>query len=94
MVIAVMVVDQWMENFSFEYEITGGIEGEHMTGSMHFKGDALDWTIRNHTPSQSVKDLFLRVRDSLGEDFDVILNYEKLRLHIEFEPKTSYGRLD
>jgi hypothetical protein len=82
-----------MESYGLEYEISGGLEGEHMPGSLHFSGNALDWTVRNHTPSQSIEDMSLRVKDHLGGDFDVVLKSEKMRLHVEFQPKQSYGRL-
>ncbi len=93
MLVAVIVVDQCMEEYGLEYEISGGLEGEHMPGSLHFSGNALDWTVRNRSPSQSIEDMSLRVKDNLGDDFDVILKFKEMRLHVEFQPKLSYGRL-
>ena len=93
MLIAVIVVKEWMDFYGLRYEISGGSEGEHMVASLHFTGNALDWSVRDRQPSQTIEDMFLRVQENLADDFDVTLNYPKMRLHVEFQPKTSYGRL-
>lgn len=88
-----IVVDQVMTELGFDYELTSGIEGEHMPGSLHYIGLAYDWTIRNPRGVISKDTLQNQVRDRLGDDFDVVWIADKYRLHVEYQPKRSYGRL-
>lgn len=93
-VVAFMVVDQAMENQGLEYELTSGAEGEHMPGSLHFVFLAWDWTVRTRSPLRTQLDKMVAdVKDRLGDDFDVVWKAKAKRLHVEFQPKKSFGRL-
>jgi hypothetical protein len=65
-----------------ECVITSGAEGEHMAGSLHPKGRALDLRSRDiKSPLATVKEL----KRQLGPSFDVIL--ESDHIHMEYDPK-------
>ncbi len=82
-----------LEEAGFDYEISSGIEGEHMAGSLHYIGNACDWAVRGHIHTEEGDSLAVRCSDFLGQDFDVIWNQEKKVLHSEWQPKTSFGKL-
>jgi hypothetical protein len=53
---------------------------------MHYAGAAVDIRTRDLAPEEQKK-FEARVRECLGEDFDVVL--EETHLHLEFQPKRS-----
>jgi len=87
------VCKEAIEEAEFEYEISSGLEGEHMSGSLHFIGNACDWAIRSHIHTHQGFSLALKCNDQLGDDFDILWNEEKKVLHSEWQPKHSYGKL-
>lgn len=67
-----------------EYVITSGEEGNHMVGSLHPEGKALDF--RNWAVSETRVPAVVRaLKARLGPDFDVVS--EPTHIHIEFDPK-------
>ena len=82
-----------MDYHVLTYEMSSALEGEHMPGSLHFVGLAYDWTVREEITELIGADIRQRVKDNLGDDFDVLWDQEDRRLHVEFQPKRSYGRL-
>ena len=82
-----------IEDAGFDYEISSGLEGEHMVGSLHFIGNAVDWAIRSTVFGSQGQSLVDRCNDHLNEDFDILWNNEKKILHGEWQPKTSFGKL-
>jgi len=104
-VVAFMIVDQAMEKEGLVYEVSSGLEGEHMPGSLHYIGNAWDWTVRSWvsitiergslsgTIGARLKRMVADVRNRVGDDFDVVWKPTKKRLHLEFQPKKSFGRL-
>lgn len=82
-----------IEEAGFEYEISSGLEGEHMTGSLHYIGNALDWAIRSPVRGNQGYSLADRCASHLGDDFDIIWNEQKKVLHTEWQPKASFGKL-
>lgn len=74
--------------------ITSGLEGEHMPGSLHYVGRAIDVRRADRVvlPDGNVRfpdaELARRQRDiiaaRLGPDFDVVL--EATHVHIEYDP--------
>ena len=68
--------------------ITSGIDGKHSSGSLHYKGYALDLRIWNLPNPELAQNAAQALREALGEDFDVVL--EKDHIHVEFDPKRSY----
>lgn len=70
-----------------EIVVTAGRDGRHKTGSLHYKGRAVDirtWNLKN--PAK-VRDL---VAFRLGKDYDVLFEnpgQEDQHLHVEWDPK-------
>jgi hypothetical protein len=67
-----------------EVTITSALDGEHMKGSLHYKGLALDFRTQG-LPLFIQNKIVKEINSELGDDFDVVL--EKTHLHIEFDPK-------
>ena len=63
--------------------VTSGTEGDHMAGSLHYVGKAIDLRSRDLTSMQVVQ-LLGSLRAWLGEDFDVI--DEVNHIHVEYDP--------
>ena len=82
-----------IEEMGLDYEVSSGLEGEHMIGSLHFIGHACDWAIRSQIFGSQGQTLADRCNDHLGDDFDILWNQEKKVLHSEWQPKHSYGKL-
>jgi len=67
--------------------VTSVIDGRHSRGSLHYAGAAVD--IRTHNLSKKVVSrVHIRLREALGEDYDVVLEID--HLHLEFQPKVAY----
>lgn len=64
--------------------ITAVTDGKHGRGSLHFVGQAFDLRTRGLMPGL-VEELAKLLRDSLGAEFDVVL--ESTHIHVEFQPK-------
>ncbi len=67
--------------------ITSGSDSKHGPNSLHYVGKALDLRTR-HLPEQAVQGIVDKLREALGEQFDVVL--EQDHCHIEWQPKTKY----
>lgn len=71
--------------------ITCGVNGQHKVGSLHPLGRAVD--LRTKTvPRHLLPLLIARLRDALGDQFDVVL--EDLggpneHVHVEFDPRDA-----
>ena len=87
MAIAAQEVERCFEFYSAECELTGGIE-EHEPPSLHPVGGALDFKL-NHVTRSQAEAITRRVRERLGDGFDVIAHGEglKFHLHVEYDPK-------
>lgn len=81
---AAIKVESCYEALGHECVITSGTEGQHMNGSLHYKGKALDFRTR-HVPVVQRQKLIKNIKSKLGPDYDVIL--EKDHAHIELDPK-------
>ena len=68
-----------------ELVITGGLDGTHSAGSLHYYGFALDLRTR-YFSTDVAKTVYGALRASLDDDFDVILH--KSHIHVEYDPKT------
>ena len=64
--------------------ITAGTDGQHMPGSLHYRGRALDLRTHDLTPSkrEELRDALAR---GLGPGWDVVL--EATHLHVEYDPR-------
>lgn len=92
-----LILKEVMDKYQVKiYEVSGGLEGEHDPGSLHFVG--LAWDISIRSPGPVIVDrwdrMFKELKFNLGDDFDVVSYYPgSLRLHGEFQPKRSFGKL-
>ena len=85
-VVAMMVANSAFEAFALapEMVVTSCTEGRHSWTSLHYQGAAFD--IRTRDASSDVNTAIVKeLKDSLGPDFDVIL--EDTHIHIEYQPK-------
>ena len=80
---AAVKVEECYQKLGFECVITSGSDGQHMKGSLHYKGLALDFRKRN-VPIVMRPKLLKAIRQALGPDFDVV--DEKDHIHTEFDP--------
>lgn len=64
--------------------ITSATDSVHGANSLHPKGLALDLRTK-HLRSELVHPVFVKLKEALGEQFDVVL--EDDHLHVEFDPK-------
>ena len=62
--------------------ITSGLDGNHMEGSKHYIGQAIDLRTRDLTNPSLARD---KLSQSLGSDYDVVL--ESDHIHVEYDPK-------
>ena len=64
--------------------ITSGTEGQHKSGSLHYKGHAADIRTRNFPNPGAIRSFMAALKLELGEDYQLIL--ESDHLHVEFDP--------
>ena len=64
--------------------ITSANDSKHGPNSLHYKGQALDLRTR-HLNGQGLQAVYLKLKESLGEQFDVVL--ESDHIHVEWDPK-------
>jgi len=84
MTIALIVGERVFGDYGSDLTITSGDDGVHSPNSLHPKGLAQDWRIRDLKPG-SVKFVFDKLREILAGQFDVVL--EDDHMHVEFDPK-------
>jgi hypothetical protein len=83
MALAALIVAGVYSSEGHDCTITSGRDGQHMRGSRHYWGHALDFRTRN-VPNEKRPALAEAVREALGGEFDVVL--ESTHLHVEFDP--------
>lgn len=66
--------------------ITSGGEGRHKEGSKHYIGQAIDLRIK-HIDRRLWSIITEDLSEALGPQYDVVLEAEKLHIHIEFDPE-------
>lgn len=91
MAIAALIAERLYAAHGAELMITSGVEGQHMVGSLHYKGLAIDlrlpdWPANNPITASTVVS---GLRSSLGAQFDVVL--EKDHIHVEFDVHEKSG---
>ena len=64
--------------------ITSARDGDHMTGSKHYEGKALDLRTRDFSRDTAEK-ITVKLQNNLGRDYDVV--NEKDHIHVEYDPK-------
>jgi hypothetical protein len=85
MVLGHTIIGQAIAEAGFRCVITSGSDGDHMVGSLHYAGNALDYRTRAMTGVQQAA-LAKTCRERLGADFDVVLEAD--HLHVEYDPKS------
>lgn len=88
MVLAAMVVTRIYARQGIVAIMTSGIEGRHMSKSLHYVGYANDWAANELINPETVA---REIDKDLGIDYDVIYSPSKKIIHIEFQPKQHYG---
>jgi hypothetical protein len=71
-----------IEGERYTMTITSAVDGKHMKGSKHYRGEAID--IRKFD-MKNVKIVVEEIKEYLGKDYDVI--EEKTHIHIEYDKK-------
>ena len=64
--------------------VTSGEDGQHMAGSRHYTGDAIDIRRRNLAAGQ-VEQVMGGLKERLGAGYDVVL--ERTHIHVEYDPR-------
>lgn len=80
--LAVVAARELYDARGVELVITSATDGDHMSGSKHHCGDAVDLRSRTLDDPEAVT---RELKDKLGRDFDVL--YEGNHIHIEYDPK-------
>jgi len=84
MVLAASIIEMCYREIGIECIITSGNDGQHMSGSLHYMGEAIDVRTRE-VPEGSLDTLIQRIRECLGHSYDVVL--EPTHIHVEYDPK-------
>ena len=71
-----------INGFNCQIVITSAKDGQHMTGSKHYSGNAIG--IRSRDMRNKIG-FTRRLKQEIGKDYDVII--EDTHIHIEFDPK-------
>ena len=71
----------------YDCVITSASDGKHGPNSLHYKGQALDLRTR-HINGQGLQAIYNKLKESLGEQFDVVLEAD--HFHLEYQPKTAF----
>lgn len=66
--------------------ITSARDGQHMAGSLHYKGFAVDLRTKDLDP-QHVTMIHTQLQQVLGAQYDVVLEAD--HIHVEFDPKNQ-----
>lgn len=82
--IILLVAEPLWRKYGEELVLTAGLDGEHMTNSLHYVGKAVDLRTKYfNVATQKVVARELRKR--LGSQYDVV--FHKTHIHVEFDPK-------
>lgn len=89
MLIALRVVEEEFSHYMLDTIVTAGSDGQHMQGSLHYKGLALDF--RTKHAAGIMNGIFLAIQKRLQPlGFDVLWESQNLpdeHLHCEYQPK-------
>jgi hypothetical protein len=84
--LAVVAAEGVFEEAGVDLVLTACVDGKHSLGSLHYAGQVVDIRTRDVPPEMRQK-LAARVRECVGEDYDMIL--EETHMHLEYQPKRS-----
>ena len=82
--VAVMAAERAYNRAGYELVVTSCADSKHSRGSLHYAGAAVDLRTRG-VPADVIQAIVAEIRESLGADFDVVL--EDTHLHVEYQPK-------
>lgn len=86
MVLALVVAEKVYEANHAELVVTEGTGGQHMAGSLHASGRAVD--LRTSNVGTAVLPIVVSgLKRCLGADYDVVLETDPPHIHVEFDPK-------
>lgn len=88
-IIAITIVNSIFLAHGKECIITSVMDGKHKEGSLHYKGQAVDFRTKHLNMEEKVK-ITNEIGIALGDDFDTVLEYVGLpneHLHVEYDPK-------
>lgn len=80
-----LVVKDVFETYGLDLVVTEATGGNHMQGSLHYRGLAVDIRSRDIPTEQMKKDVLIICKEKLGKNFDMIL--EVNHYHLEMDPK-------
>lgn len=81
-ILGLMVVNDIFERVGIDLILTCVTDSKHSGTSLHYVGHAVDIGL----PPADKRDVVIqRMRENLGDDFDVIL--EENHIHMEYQPK-------
>jgi Hedgehog amino-terminal signalling domain len=84
MALALVVAHDVYRELGASCTITSGNDGEHMDGSLHYEGFAVDLRTRDLLPVN--KGIVVeRLKTRLGSEFDVVMEAD--HLHLEYDPR-------
>lgn len=74
-------------SLGYEVVITSACDGEHMQGSLHYEGKALDLrcSVAWGFSEADCEAIAAMMQERLGEDYDVV--WEGTHLHVEYDPE-------
>ena len=101
MAIAHKIVADVFAEYNADCVITAGTDSKHKNSSRHYCGYALDFRIRTLEETNQefaadirhdiwknrVQEVCEKIQARLGSEFDVINEFERLHIHVEFDPK-------
>ncbi len=70
--------------------ITGGLEGTHSAGSLHYYGYALDLRTRYWLKKKKKLAVAKELREALGPDYDVVIH--STHIHAEYNNILELGK--
>jgi hypothetical protein len=87
-VLAAVIAETVYAAHGKDFVITAAVDGQHMKGSLHYSGNAIDvrTTACGLSADQSCA-IGKEVAHALGPQFDVVV--ENDHIHIEFDPKEA-----
>jgi hypothetical protein len=72
------------ETLGVPLTVTSGEDGQHMSGSRHYTGDAIDIRRRNLSKPQ-LDAVLAGLKERLGPGYDIVL--ERTHIHVEYDPR-------
>jgi len=86
-VCVIPIIIEVLRNHNHPFLITALTDGQHMMGSMHHLGLAVDVDFQQRRFSPETGEIIANdLEVALGPDYDVV--FEKHHFHIEYDPKT------